>query len=140
MGLDMIGEEERDGAMRAMAGLTGGCYRGDFCGAIAGAVQVVGCLFAGANSYEMEDARLTSTIKTVYDRLKDIAVEKYGDTSCRTISGCDWYDPEDVKARRVDGRREECTRFVGETAQVLGEVLLEVVGEEELKILQLAIL
>lgn len=132
----MIGEEERDVAMRAMAGLTGGCYRGDFCGAIAGAVQVVGCLFARANSYEMEDARLTSTIKTVYDRLKQKAVEKYGDTSCRTISRCDWYNPEDVKARRVDGRRDECTRFVGETAQILGEVLLEVVGEAELKLLQ----
>jgi hypothetical protein len=31
---------------------------------------------------------------------------------------------------------DECTRFVGECAQVLGEVLREVVGEEELKILQ----
>lgn len=132
----MIGEEERDVALRAMAGLTGGCYRGDFCGAIAGAVQVVGCLFARANSQEMEDARLTPTIKTVYDRLKQKAVEKYGDTSCRTISRCDWLNPEDVKARRVDGRRDECTRFVGETARILGEVLLEVVGEVELKLLQ----
>ena len=132
----MIGEEERDVAMRAMAGLTGGCYRGDFCGAIAGATQVIGCLFAGASKDEMEDARLTPTIKTLYDRLKKMAVEKYGDTSCQTISRCNWYDPEDVKARRVDGRRDECTRFVGETAKILGEVLLEVVGEEELKILQ----
>jgi hypothetical protein len=132
----MIGEEEREVAMRAMAGLTGGCYRGDFCGAIAGAIQVIGCLFAGANKDEMEDARLTPTIKTLYDRLKEMSVEKYGDTSCRTISRCNWYDPEDVKARRVDGRRDECTRFVGETARVLGEVLLEVVGAEELKILQ----
>ncbi len=132
----MIGEEEREVAMRAMAGLTGGCYRGDFCGAIAGAIQVIGCLFAGANKDEMEDARLTPTIKTLYDRLKQLAVEKYGDTTCQTISSCNWYDPEDVKARKVDGRRDECTRFVGETARVLGEVLLEVVGEEELKILQ----
>ena len=132
----MIGEEERDVAMRALAGLTGGCYRGDFCGAIAGAVQVIGCLFAGANQDEMEDARLSPTVRNLYDRLKKTAVEKYGDTSCQTISRCNWYDPEDVKARRVDGRRDECTRFVGETARILGEVLLEVVGEEELKILQ----
>ncbi len=132
----MIGEEERDVAMRAMAGLTGGCYRGDLCGAIAGAVQVIGCLFAAANKDEMEDGRLTPTIKMLYDRLKNVAVEKYGDTSCQTISSCNWYDPEDVKARRIDGRRDECTRFVGETAEVLGAVLLEVVGEEELKILQ----
>jgi C_GCAxxG_C_C family probable redox protein len=132
----MIGEEERDVAMRAMAGLTGGCYRGDFCGAIAGAVQVIGCLFAGANKEEMEDARLSPTVRNLYDRLKKVAVEKYGDTSCQTISRCNWYNPEDVKARRVDGRREDCTRFVGETARILGEVLLEVVGEEELKILQ----
>lgn len=136
MGLDMIGEEERDVAMRAMAGLTGGCYRGDFCGAIAGAVQAIGCLFAAANAREMDDARLTPTIKMVYDRLKKLAEDSYGDTTCQTISRCNWYDPEDVKARRVDGRREDCTRFVGETARILGEVLMEVVGEEELKLLQ----
>lgn len=122
--------------MRAMAGLTGGCYRGDFCGAIGGATQVVGALFARASLDDMEDARLGSTVRKVYDRLKTMAEEKYGDTSCQTISGCDWYDPADVKARRVDGRRDECTRFVGECARVVGEVLLEVVGQEELKILQ----
>ena len=136
MGLEMIGEEEREAAIRAMAGLTGGCYRGDLCGAIAGAAQVVGCLFGRASLEEMEDGRLTATVRKVYDRLKKKADEKYGGTSCRTISNCNWYDPEDVKARRVDGRRDECTRFVGECAQVVGEVLLEVVGEEELKILQ----
>ena len=132
----MIGEEERDAAMRAMAGMTGGCYRGDLCGAIAGAAQTIGCLFGRANLYEMEDARLASTVRLLYDRLKETAVKKYGDTGCQTISRCDWYDPEDVKARRTDGRRNECTLFVGECAKVLGEVLLEVVGEEELKILQ----
>ena len=132
----MIGEEEKDAAIRAMAGLTGGCYRGDLCGAIAGAAQVVGCLFGRASLEEMEDGRLASTVRKVYDRLKQTADEKYGGTSCQTISNCNWYDPEDVKARRVDGRRDECTRFVGECAQVVGEVLLEVVGEEELKILQ----
>jgi hypothetical protein len=136
VGLEMIGEEERDAAIRAMAGLTGGCYRGDLCGAIAGAAQVVGCLFGRAGLDEMEDGRLASTVRKVYDRLKQMADERYGDTSCRTISNCNWYDPEDVKARRVDGRRDECTRFVGECARVVGEVLLEVVGEEELKILQ----
>ena len=137
MGLDMIGEEEeRDAAMRTVAGVTGGCYRGDFCGAIAGTAMAIGCLFGRASLDEMEDARLASTIRMVYDRLKERAVKKYGDTSCQTISHCNWYDPEDVKARRVDGRRDECTRFVGECAQVLGKVLLEVVGEEELKILQ----
>ena len=136
VGLDMIGEEERDSALRAMAGLTGGCYRGSLCGAIAGAAQAIGCLFGAASLDEMEDARLASTVRLAYDRLKEKAVKKYGDTSCQTISSCNWYDPDDVKARQVDGRRDECTRFAGECAEVLGEVLLEVVREEELKILQ----
>jgi hypothetical protein len=132
----MIGEEEGDAALRAMAGMTGGCYRGDFCGAIAGVAMAVGCLFGRANLNELEDGRMASTIRKAYDRLEETAQRKYGDTTCKTISRCDWYNPEDVKARRVDGRREECTRFVGECAKVLGEVLLEVVGEEELRILQ----
>jgi Putative redox-active protein (C_GCAxxG_C_C) len=136
VGLEMIGDEEKDTAIRAMAGLTGGCYRGDLCGAIAGATQVIGALFGRGSLNEMEDGRLASTVRLVYDRLKQTAAGKYGDTSCQTISSCNWYDPEDVKARRKDGRRDECTRFVGECAKVVGEVLLEVVGEEELKILQ----
>jgi len=136
VGLDMIGEEERDTALRSAGGLTGGCYRGDFCGAIAGVTMGIAALFAKARPDDMEDARLASTIRLAYDRLKDISSEKYGATDCETISSCNWYDPEDVKARRVDGRRNECTRFVGECAKVLGEVLMEVVGEEEMKILQ----
>jgi hypothetical protein len=136
VGLEMMGEEEKDTALRAMAGMTGGCYRGDFCEAIAGATQAVGALFARASLDEVDDARLGPTIRMVYDRLKEISEKEYGDTSCKTISRCDWYDSEDVKARRIDGRRDECTRFVGECARVLGEVLLEVVGEEELRILQ----
>ncbi len=132
----MIGEEERDTAMRAAAGITGGCFRGDFCGAIAGAAQVIGAVFGRASVDEMEDSRMSSTIRLLYDRLKDMSVKKYGDTTCRTISGCNWYDLEDVKARRQDGRRDECTRFVGEVAGILGEVMVEVIGEEELKILQ----
>ena len=136
MGLEMIGVEEKDTALRAMAGVAGGCWRGDMCGAISGAASVIGTLFARADLEEVEDSRSIPTVRLLYDRLKELAVRKYGDTSCRTISRCDWYDPEDVKARRIDGRRDECARFVGECAQVLGEVLMEVVGEEELKILQ----
>jgi hypothetical protein len=132
----MIGIEEKDTALRAMAGIAGGCWRGDMCGAISGAASVIGTLFARADLEEVEDSRSIPTVRLLYDRLKGLAVRKYGDTSCRTISRCDWYDPEDVKARRIDGRRDECARFVGECAQVLGEVLMEVVGEEELKILQ----
>jgi hypothetical protein len=51
----MIGEEEeRDTVMRTMTGVTGGCYRGDFCGAIAGATMAIGCLFGRANLDEIE--------------------------------------------------------------------------------------
>jgi hypothetical protein len=134
----MIGvpEEEGDLAMRTVAGVTGGCYRGDMCGAISGVCMAIASLFARASLQEVEDSRLGPTVRKAYDILKEMAVKRYGSTQCSVISHCDWYDPEDVKARRVDGRRDECTRFVGECAKVLGEVLIEVVGEEELKILQ----
>ena len=132
----MIGEEERDTALRAMGGVTAGCYRGDFCGAIAGVTMGIGALFAKAHPHDTEDPRLVSTVRLAYDRLKEVSSKKYGGTDCQTISSCNWYNTEDIMARLVDGRRNECTRFVGECAKVLGEVLLEVVGEEEIKILQ----
>ena len=132
----MLEIEERDTAVRAMAGVAGGCWRGDLCGAIAGSAMVIGSLFGRANLEEVEDPRTTSTIALLYDRLKELAVKKYGDTRCQAISRCNWHDPEDVKARRTDGRRDECARFVGECAQVLGEVLMQVVGEGKLKFRQ----
>ncbi len=131
-----ISEEESDLAMRTVAGVTGGCYRGDMCGAISGVCMAIAALFARASLKEVEDSRLGPTIRKAYDTLKDLALKRYGGTDCKTISRCNWYDPEDVKARRIDGRREECTRFVGECARILGEVLIETLGEEELKILQ----
>jgi hypothetical protein len=131
-----VSEEEGDLAMRTVAGVTGGCYRGDMCGAISGVCMAIAALFARASLEEVEDARLGPTIRKAYDRLKEMATQKYGSTQCSVISNCNWYDPQDVKARRIDGRRNECTRFVGECAKVLGEVLMEVVGEDELKILQ----
>jgi len=132
----MLEIEERDTALRAMAGVAGGCWRGDLCGAIAGSTMVIGTLFGRASLEEVEDPRTTSTIAQFYDRLKELAVKKYGDTRCQTISRCNWYDPEDVKARRTDGRREECARFVGECAQALGEVLIQVAGERKPKFRQ----
>ncbi len=131
MGLERIGVKDRDTAMRAMAGIAGGCWRGDLCGAIAGAAMVVGRLFARAGLEEEEDPRTVPTIALLYDRLRSLAVKRYGDTRCSAISRCNWYDPQDVKARRTDGRREECARFVGQCAQVLGEVLTEAVGKHE---------
>ena len=132
----MIGEEDGEGAVRAFSALTGGLYRGDLCGAVCGAGAVIGSLFGKGSPADVEDPRLASTIRTLYDRFKEMVVDKYGDTSCQTISHCNWYDPADVKARKVDGRRDECTRLVGEVAKMVGELLLKVVGEKELKILQ----
>jgi hypothetical protein len=132
----MIGEEEKDTTIRTMAGVAGGCWRGDLCGAISGAAATIGSLFGRSSLDEMEDPRSIPTIRLLYDRLKELAAKKYGDTSCRTISRCNWYDPEDVQARRTDGRRNECARFVGECAKTLGEVLVETVGESEVKMLQ----
>jgi hypothetical protein len=102
----MIGIEEKDTALRAMAGVAGGCWRRDLCGAISGAAMVIGSLFARADLQEVEDPRSIPTIALLYDRLRELAVNKYGDTRCQTISRCNWYDPEDVKARRTDGRRD----------------------------------
>jgi C_GCAxxG_C_C family probable redox protein len=124
--LEKIGVEDKDKVMRAMTGIAGGCWRGDLCGAIAGASMAVGVLFGRAGLEETENPRLAPSIARLYDRLKETATKKYGDTRCSAISRCNWYDPEDVKARRTDGRREECARFVGECAKALGEFLEEV--------------
>jgi len=70
----MIGIEEKDTALRAMAGVAGGCRRGYMRGAISGAAMVIGSLFARADLQEIEDPRSIPTIALLYDRLKELAL------------------------------------------------------------------
>jgi C_GCAxxG_C_C family probable redox protein len=136
-GLEFIGEENPESAIRAAGGYAAGlAFYGDTCSCLVGAVAVIGDLFGRANPEEIEDGRLGPTARIMYKRFREMIEEMRGNMICSGASKTNWLDPEDVKAFKTDGRRELCAEIVGRTAEILGGLIIETIGEKDLALLQ----
>ncbi len=72
----------------------------------------------------------------MYKRFREMIEDLRGTMMCSGASKTNWLDPEDVKAFKVDGRRERCAELVGRTAEILGHLIIEILGEKDLALLQ----
>lgn len=136
-GLEFIGEQDPDSAIRAAGGYAAGLgFCGDTCSCLAAALAVIGDLFGRANPEEIEDGRLGPTARVMYKRFREMMEKMRGTIMCSGASNTNWLDPEDVKAFKLDGRRERCAEVVGRTAETLGHLIIETIGEEDLAMLQ----
>ncbi len=106
--------------MGAFGGGLGG--NGEVCGAVAGGLSVLGLRFSRAREDEKEDPRMWSYAQEVLQRFREI-VKKHGGINCRDIAGVDWKDREQAKAFYKGEKAMECGRVVGDTAQMVGELL-----------------
>jgi C_GCAxxG_C_C family probable redox protein len=137
VGLEFIGESDPDAAIRAAGGYAAGLgFCGDKCSCLVGALAVIGDLFGRAGPQETEDNRLGPTARIMYKRFREMIEDMRGTVVCSGASRTNWLDPEDVKAFKVDGRRERCAEIVGRTAETLGQVIIETIGAEDLALLQ----
>ena len=136
-GLEFIGEQDPESAIRAAGGYAAGLgFCGDTCSCLIGALAVIGDLFGRANPEETEDGRLGPTARVMYKRFREMIEEMRGNIICSGASQTNWLDPEEVKAFKVDGRRERCAEIVGRTAEILGHLIIETIGEKDLALLQ----
>lgn len=85
MGLDLLGKDNPD-LVKSMQGLAGGLgYTGDVCGALTGAVCLLG-LYAGKGSAETsEDPRLLFMVEDLVKWFKGEATKEYGGIHCLDI-------------------------------------------------------
>ncbi|MGQ9500295.1 MAG: C-GCAxxG-C-C family protein [Dissulfurimicrobium sp.] len=101
-------------------------YSGGVCGALSGAVAVIGFIM-GKTEPEQKDHkdmwRLSSKMALEFKEL----TAGYGGQNCRNIARVNWSDRGQVKAFRFDpnSRRKECLRVIGETAGFLQKLLQE---------------
>ena len=108
----------------------------EFIGCLIGALAVIGDLFGRSDPEETEDARIGPTARIMYRRFREMIEEMRGTMMCSGASKTNWLGPKDVQAFKVDGRRKQCGEIVGRTAELLGEVIIETIGESELALLQ----
>ena len=107
-------------AMGAFGGGLGG--NGEVCGAVAGALGVIGLRFSRGREEEKEDPKMWTYAEETLRRFRDI-VKDHGGILCREIAGVDWKNRDQAKAFYSGDGVKECRRIVGETVYMIGELL-----------------
>lgn len=112
----------RETALRAAAALGAGMGRlGEVCGAVAGALIVIGLKHGHTAAADKE------TKEKNYARVRDFAGRfrsRNGALCCRELLGCDLSTAEGMEAARQKGvLAERCPRFVRDAAELLEELL-----------------
>lgn len=125
----VVGQEKlgkgNDDVIRAMGAFGGGmCGNGDVCGALVGALAVLGLRFSRAKSDEKEDTRMWKVADEVFRRFRDEIVNQNGSIYCRDIVCVNWKDREESRDFYKGGNKiKKCYHVVGETALMIGEIL-----------------
>jgi hypothetical protein len=83
----------------------------------------MGLRFSRAREDEKEDPRMWSYAHEVLERFQKEIAKNHGSILCREIARVDWKDREQVKAFYKGEKALECGRIVGETAQMVGELM-----------------
>jgi C_GCAxxG_C_C family probable redox protein len=109
-------------ALGAFGGGIGGT--GNICGALVGAVSVIGSLYSRGSLEGKENPRMWAATKAVLKNFEVLA-EPHGGIDCCRIARVDWMDRDQVKDfyKNPESRRRHCVTIVGETAKALGELL-----------------
>ena len=112
----------REMALKAGAALGAGMGRlGEVCGAVTGAMIVIGL------KYGHTEAKDKETKAKTYDRARDLGERfrvLHSSLLCRELLGCDLGTAEGMETARQKGYFTElCPRFVREAAEILDNVL-----------------
>ena len=111
----------REEALRMAAAFGGGMFRGDTCGAVAGAMIAIGLRYGHSESGDKETkAILLEKVSEFQKRF----TQRCGSTICRELCGFDFSKEGELQKAAESGRLiEDCPRFVQEALAVLDEIL-----------------
>jgi C_GCAxxG_C_C family probable redox protein len=111
---------DRARAMRIAAGFAGGMRLGETCGAVTGALMVLGLRHVPENNHTHEDRA------EVYARVLDFSRRfklRNGSLLCRELLGCDISKPEGMKqAQERNLFGTTCVKMVQDACEILEEM------------------
>ena len=113
---------EKELALKIACGFGGGIGRtGRTCGAVAGAVMVIGLKHGQTDADDDESRQETHRlVKEFIDKFEAL----HGSIECRELIGYDLSNPAEFEAARADDAREKkCRGFVHDAARILEDVL-----------------
>ena len=123
---EMVGLD-RDLALKLSAGLGGGCFHGDTCGAISAAVITLDMVygFNKPNSGE-QNAKMVEKIAEFEKRF----IEKHGSLLCRELLGGHDFskpgEPEVIMAGGATGILKNCPTYCTTVCDILDDMLKDV--------------
>lgn len=111
-----------DEANRIAACFGGGMMEGEVCGAVAGALLVIGLQYGHSNPESLMEEKAVMVEKSAEFRKK--FKEKYGTLICRALLGYDVSRPEELQAALDSGKMMDfCPKAVCAAVRMLREVL-----------------
>lgn len=105
-------------ALKLSAGLGGGCFHGDSCGAVTGGVMALGMVYGfDSPNAEEADALLVEKVQEFTARFQ----EKTGALLCRQLlNGFDKSDPDAVAP---EGTYDNCAAYCAQACAILDEMI-----------------
>lgn len=109
-------------SLKIAAGLGGGMFSGDSCGAVVAAVIAIGLKYGYYEKSDLEVSKDLCTAKTLQFRRE--FSEKFGSCMCKELLGCDISIPEEKEKAFSSGKLLEfCPCLVKEAISILDEIL-----------------
>ncbi len=110
-------------ALKLASGFGGGARCGQLCGAVSGALMVLGLKYGHSHSTDRDEkARSNSLAMEFTTRFR----EKNGSVVCRELLGYDPSDPADAAViREKDLFHTICPRMVADAADIVDQMLAE---------------
>jgi C_GCAxxG_C_C family probable redox protein len=110
----------RQTLMRIASGFGGGMRMGETCGAVTGALMVIGLRYAAENCSIPEGrANVSARVLEFAKRFK----ERNGSVLCRELLDCDISTPDGAKkAQELDLFKTACPKLVQDAVRILEEI------------------
>lgn len=115
---------DKSTALKMTAGLGGGCFHGNVCGAVTAAVITLGLAygFDKPNSAE-QNAILVEKVHEFENRF----IEKHGSIICKDLlGGWDFAKPDEAKKIMTEGLTKNCPTFCADACAILDDMLKDV--------------
>jgi C_GCAxxG_C_C family probable redox protein len=108
-------------ALRVAAGFAGGMRRAETCGAVTGALMVLGLAYCGASCRTVEGRKAAYGAVTSFEHNFG---EQHGALDCRELLGCDISTAEGARAAQEKGLfQTRCVELVRSAAELVERML-----------------
>ena len=115
---------DRTTALKVSCGFGAGMgRRQEVCGAVSGAILLIGCKYG--KTIREDNAANDLTYKLVRE-LSDKFIAKHGSISCKELLGCNLQTPEGQQVFKENNYRDlKCTHYVHDTSESVEEILMK---------------